>query len=149
VLGYGDRLIAVTSRSQNAASAFKLIGWLASPQPSTQIAKGSEPTAPVRRSLLKSSAWYEASSDPEQRAALTESAETELSASECLLVPRIPGVDDYMAALDDVIDEAVAGNVDAEIALQKAAERWEAITDAHGREAQRKAYLMNLGIADP
>jgi maltose-binding protein MalE len=149
VLGYGDRMIAVTSESQNAASAFKLIEWLASPETSTQIAKGSDPMTPVRRSLLNSPAWYDTSLDPEQKAALVERAKKELGESECLLVPRIPGVDDYLAALDGVVDEAVAGDVEAEVALKKAAERWEAITDARGRDAQRKAYLMNLGIDEP
>jgi maltose-binding protein MalE len=149
VLGYGDRMIAVTSESHNAASAFKLIGWLASPEVSTQIAKGSELMIPVRRSLINSPAWYDASLDPDERNAISRSAEKELSARECLLVPRIPGVDDYMAALDVVVDEAVAGNVEPEAALKEAVARWEAITDARGRDAQRAAYLMNLGISAP
>jgi ABC-type glycerol-3-phosphate transport system substrate-binding protein len=146
VLGYADRLIAVTAESHNAASAFKLIGWLASPEASTQVAKGSEPMAPVRRSLINSPAWYDAGLDPGKLDALSKSAEKELSATDCLMVPRIPGVDDYMAALDGVVDGAVFGNVEAEVALQKAAEQWEAITDARGRDAQRRAYLRNLGI---
>jgi maltose-binding protein MalE len=148
VLGYGDRMIAVTTDSRNAASAFKLIGWLASPEASTQIAKGSDPMTPVRRSLINSPAWYDASLDPDERAALSKSAERGLSASECLIVPRIPGVDNYLEALDAAVEEAIAGDVEAEAALKKAAERWEAITDARGRDAQREAYLMNLGIGD-
>jgi ABC-type glycerol-3-phosphate transport system substrate-binding protein len=142
-------MIAVTTDSRNAASAFKLIGWLASPEASTQIAKGSEPVTPVRRSLIGSPAWYAASLHPDERAALSKTVEKELGASECLIVPRIPGVDDYLAALDGVVDQGFAGDVEAEAALEKAAERWEAITDARGRDAQREAYLMNLGIGEP
>jgi len=33
-------------------------------------------------------------------------------------------------------------------ALQTAADRWEKITDSHGRDAQRRAYLKHLGISD-
>jgi ABC-type glycerol-3-phosphate transport system substrate-binding protein len=149
VLGYGDRLISVTAETHNAASAFKLIGWLASPETSTQIAKGSEPITPVRRSLVNSPAWYDASLEPDEREALTKRAAQELSTTECLMVPRIPGVDEYMAALDAVVDEAIIGNVQPKTALQKAADRWEAITDAQGREAQREAYLKNLGFGEP
>ena len=36
----------------------------------------------------------------------------------------------------------------AEAALQKVAERWEQITNAHGREAQRQAYLKHLQISE-
>ena len=36
----------------------------------------------------------------------------------------------------------------AEAALQKVAERWEQITNAHGRESQRRAYLKHLQISE-
>ena len=67
---------------------------------------------------------------------------------QCLLVPRIPGVDEYMAALDEAAKSPPADKAAAEAALQKVAERWEQITNAHGREAQRQAYLKHLQISE-
>ena len=35
-----------------------------------------------------------------------------------------------------------------EDALKQAAAKWEHITDAHGRDSQRQAYLKHLGISE-
>ena len=49
---------------------------------------------------------------------------------ECLLVPRIPGVDEYMAALDEAVKTPPRSTKpQPEAALQKVAERWEQITE--------------------
>jgi hypothetical protein len=148
VLGYSDRLIAVTSSSRNAASAFKLIEWLAQPDASSQLARAGRGTMPVRRSLAASALWYDPSLSTAERDELGESVAALLDQSECLLVPRIPGVDAYMAALDKAVDEAVTGDAAPNVALQRAADKWNEITKAHGRDTQRQAYLKHLGISE-
>ena len=73
----------------------------------------------------------------------------DLSAAEqCLLVPRILGVDEYMAALDEAAKAPAADKAAAEVSLKKTAEQWEKITNAHGRDAQRHAYLKHLQISE-
>jgi len=59
VIGFADRLVSVTATSHNAASAFKLIAWLATPETSSTLASAGDRMMPVRRSLASSSAWYE------------------------------------------------------------------------------------------
>jgi hypothetical protein len=148
VLGYADRLVAVTATSRNAASAFKLAAWLAQADISTQFASAGSGTLPVRRSLASSKSWY----GPEMAAEhqdLGKGLEAALSGDKCLLVPRIPGVDDYMAALDEAVKSGVFDKMPPQQALEKAAHRWEQITDARGRELQRDAYLKHLGINEP
>jgi len=71
-----------------------------------------------------------------------------MNGDKCLLVPRIPGVDDYCAALDRAANAALTENVPAEAALKKAAEDWEQITKRLGREKQRTAYLNHLNLMD-
>ena len=95
-----------------------------------------------------SSAWYEAGLNARERAKLAEALASSLSGEKCLLIPRIPGVDEYMAALDAAVKSAVFDKVPAKVALRKAADRWNQITDAHGRDRQRQAYLKHLGIAE-
>jgi hypothetical protein len=75
--------------------------------------------------------------------------EAALSGEKHLLIPRIPGVDEYLAALDEAVKAVMNDHVAAQTALDNAAKRWEEITDAHGRDAQRKAYLKHLGIGAP
>jgi hypothetical protein len=66
----------------------------------------------------------------------------------CFMIPRLPGVDDYMEALNEAVHAALSEDALPEAVLQKAAERWEEITDAHGRDAQRAAYLKHLGFRE-
>jgi hypothetical protein len=148
VLGYEDRLVAVTVTSRNAASAFKLAAWLAQADISTQFASAGSGALPVRRSLASSKSWSgpELTAEHKDRGKVLEVA---LGGEKCLLIPRIPGVDDYMAALDEAVKSAAFDKVPAQQALEMAAQRWEQITDARGRELQRDAYLKHLGINEP
>jgi hypothetical protein len=148
VLGVGDRLVGVVSSSRNAASAFRLLAWLASPDVSSQLVTVGDRALPVRKSLESSAKWYDQKLGAGERAELGKTLEATLSGNECLIVPRIPGVDQYMAALDQAVKNVVADKADPAAELHKAAERWEQITEAHGRESQRQAYLKHLGIGD-
>jgi hypothetical protein len=148
VLGYADRLVAVTAASRNAASAFKLAAWLAQADISMQIARADGGTLPVRRSLASSKAWYGPEIAAEHKD-LGKVFEAALGREKCLIVPRIPGVDDYMAALDEAVKSAAFDKVPAQQALENLTQRWEQITDARGRELQRNAYLKHLGIHEP
>ena len=58
VLGFGDRMASVTTSTRNAASAFKLLGWLASADVSSQLARAEIGSQPARKSLASSAAWH-------------------------------------------------------------------------------------------
>jgi hypothetical protein len=146
VLGDNDRLVAVTTSSRNAASAFKLLAWLAEPDTESQFARVGGHWLPPRRSVATSAAWYDSSVSATQRAERGKLVDAALSGERSLIVPRIPGVDDYLRALNEVIKTALADKTPPAAALQTAAERWEQITDRLGRDKQRKAYLAHLGI---
>jgi ABC-type glycerol-3-phosphate transport system substrate-binding protein len=146
LLGAGGRLAAVTSSSRNAASAFKLLEWLASPEGSSQLARAGQGTMPVRKSLESSPAWYDPALSAGERADLGKALETTLSQPKCLILPRIQSVDEYLAALDQAVSDVVTGEHTPEAALEKASRRWDEITDQTGRDAQRRAYLKHLGL---
>jgi ABC-type glycerol-3-phosphate transport system substrate-binding protein len=149
VLGAGDRLAAVTSSSRNAASAFQLLAWLAEPKVSTQFARAGGAVMPVRKSLASSPQWYDPQLSAAERAELAKVLEESLAGELCFIVPRIPGIDEYLAALDRAVNEVLVEKVEPAAALEKAAAAWEQITDRRGREAQRQAYLRHLGINLP
>ena len=148
VLGYGDRLVAVTTSSRNAASAFELLAWLATAEISSQLVSAGDGMLPVRASLASSRAWYGSELSAGRRNELGAALAQSLSAEPCLVIPRIPGIDEYLVALDEAVRSAMDGAERPQAALQHAASRWEAITDAHGRDGQRSAYLKHLGIAE-
>ena len=148
VIGFGDRLIAVTSSSRNAASAFKLLAWHAQPHTPTQLAQTGSRMLPVRKSLASSRSWYNSDVSADERIETGKALERLLSAPRCLLVPRIPAVDQYMEALDEAVKSAFDSKIPPNESLHRAAQRWEKITESHGREAQREAYLKHLGIGE-
>jgi len=146
VLGYGDRLAAVTSTSHNAASAFKLLEWLAQADTSTQLARAGVRQLPTRRSFASAAAWHDPALGASERAERGKALNASLSGEQSLVVPRIPAIDEYLAALDDAVKAVVTEKTAPRDALQIAADRWEKITDAHGRDKQRDAYQKHLGI---
>jgi multiple sugar transport system substrate-binding protein len=63
-----------------------------------------------------------------------------------MFCPRIPGWQQYLAFLDQAVQEARSGSKTAEEALAGVVAQWEAITDALGRESQKSAYTRSLGL---
>ena len=150
LLGVGDRLIAVTASSRNAASSFKLLAWLASAEVSSQLARTGAGTMPVRKSLATAPAWYDSKLNSPERSQLGGLLGTALASPQHLLVPRIPGIDEYLGTIDKAVQDVVLlKNTDPQSALKRAAQEWEAITNRLGREKQREAYLKHLNISEP
>jgi multiple sugar transport system substrate-binding protein len=143
-------LIAVTSASRNAASAFELAAWLASGDISSQLTPAFRTMLPCRRvqfSALRRGLQQRATLASD--AAIAKPMEAALNRSDALIVPRIPGVDEYLTALSGAVEEALQGKSAPADALQAAADQWNKITNRFGREMQRTAYLNHLGIAEP
>jgi ABC-type glycerol-3-phosphate transport system substrate-binding protein len=134
--------------SRNAASAFRFLAWLASAEVSGQFARAGQGTMPVRRSLANSPQWYESQISPSERTEIAGVLASILGGERCLIVPRVPGVDEYLLLLAEAVEDTVFEAVESAAALEKAAASWELITERRGREKQRQAYRRHLGISD-
>ncbi|QEG35011.1 type 2 periplasmic-binding domain-containing protein [Bythopirellula goksoeyrii] len=140
ILGFSGRLVSVTTSSRNAASAFKLLPWLVSGNTGGRLSQRSKATLWFRSSQVsQASKWLPAQSAEENAAWLTES----LSKRDAYLAPRLPGIDNYLAALNDALASKSIPD-----ALAHAETEWNAITDSQGREQQRKAFRQHLGLPD-
>ncbi len=146
----GGQLLAVTSASRNAASAFDLAAWLASAEIAQQLGPIAKGALPVRRSQLSTSGrWIDSPAGRANNAKLASVLQSALNRDEALMVPRIPGADEYLAALAASVAKALRGEASAADALTEAARQWDQITERRGRDAQRRAYLKDLGIEEP
>jgi hypothetical protein len=146
VLGFDDRLAAVSASSRNAASAFKLLEWLASADISAQLASSNKRLSPVRQSLASSSKWFGSEMSAGDRQDRGTKLKELLEQPRDFVVPRIPGIDEYMAALDAAVNSVIDDKATPNEALAKAAAAWEAITEKRGRDAQREAYAKHLNL---
>ncbi len=61
-------------------------------------------------------------------------------------MPRLPGADRYLRALDDAVRQALAGKATSAEALEAAAAQFRTITAELGVDRQRKAYQQSLGL---
>lgn len=140
MLGFAGRSVSVAKSTRNSASAFKLLRWLVSEKIATQLSPRSKATVWFRKSqAVKAKRWLAKSgADDATAAAITKL----LSSSNYFLLPRIPGIDEYLK----VLEEAISHGLPAEEALAQAVQEWNKLTDRYGRDRQQVAYRKHLGL---
>lgn len=149
-LGFAGRSVSVARATRNSSSAFKLLNWLVSDGVASQVSPRSDATLWFRKSQASNAGkWMpDGNADSETVALVGEL----LSANQFFLVPRIQAIDDYLSSLDKSVKAAIVANDAADetidATLANLAAEWEAITDRVGREGQRTAYRMHLGLDD-
>ena len=143
VLGFAGRSVSVTTSSRNATSAFKLLAWLASGDTATQLSSRSHATVWFRQSQSsQADTWLVDRGGGEVAALVTRL----LSSDNSFLLPRLPGIDRYLAALNEAVGQSVRGELPPAEALESASEKWNKLTDGLGPSQQLLAYRRHLGL---
>lgn len=146
LLATSGRLVGVSTQSRNTASAFRLAGWLASPEVAGQLIRESNGIAICRASQRRmADNWFGVNKVAGARQ-FSEQTFSALVQREGAPLPRLPGVDRYLELLSDAVRSAAEGNLTPPEALNKAMDEWESLTDQLGRADQRRAYRRCLGI---
>lgn len=147
LLGIAGRMGSVVRGSSSADAAFSLLAWLSSDEWSARICTASPATTLFRRSqMAQVRQWVDPDMAPAAAKQYAGVAAEAFSASNWLFVPRLPGHEEYMAALDDAVRQAVEGKATPAAALADAAEQWQKITDRLGRTDQKHAYARSHGL---
>lgn len=148
VLGLSGRLGSVSRGTSRVGSAANFLTLLANADWSVGVLAVSAETGPSRTSQVKTlprwlgEVWE---GDPvRQYGQVIEAAH---ASPTWLMTLRIPGRNEYMAALDDAVRAAVRSEATPREALQTASSNWQAITERLGQETQRAAYRRSLGLA--
>ncbi|TWU25928.1 hypothetical protein [Bythopirellula polymerisocia] len=140
ICGFSGRLVSVTRSTRNAASAFKLLPWLVSGNTGSQLSQRSKSTLWFRTSQVSQAVkWLPAKSAAENADWLTRA----LSTRDAYLLPRLPGIDDYLATLDKALADAPSAE-----ALTVAEKKWDTLTESQGRVQQLKAFRLHLGLPE-
>ena len=136
---------SIVRGSDHAEAAFGLLAWIAGRRWSTEILSVSPATAMFRQSQLEEpAAWTGKQLDAAAAKQYGETLKAAIARRELLLMPRIPGESEYLAALDDAVPAAVSGKKTPQAALDEAAAQWQKITDRLGRDSQLEAYRRSL-----
>jgi multiple sugar transport system substrate-binding protein len=147
LLGVEGRLIGVSRRTRNAVSALKLAQWLTSGDVAVQLSSRSPGALWYRASQASSYArWAKGETARDSGTPLTQVAADLLATETPIMIPRVPGIDEYLDSLAEAVRTATPGDLAAKAALELDAAKWETITDRLGRESQAKSYRRHLGI---
>lgn len=145
VLGFAGRTVSVTRSSRNATSAFKLLAWLTTGNAAVQLSSRGNDTVWFRNSQKSRSSKWLADRGTEQSAPLVTKL---LLADRFFLLPRIPGIDQYLETLSEAAGSALSGDSTPAKALESAAARWDELTEELGQSEQRLAYRRHLGLVE-
>ena len=144
--GIEGRLGSVVKGSDRGEAAALCLAILAGTELSPLIVPASNSTGPYRLSHTSSpEIWM----DAELSGAATTFVEAIVATQNeryWVFVPRIPGRERYLIALDEAVRPALDGNQTAQDALDQATAAWNEITDDLGRESQSAAYRRSLGL---
>lgn len=152
LLGMAGRWAAVGAGSSQPDAALQLVFWLADKQGSEPRAAVCPATTVFRKRDLQDphrlGVWVEAAMPPQTAQDYALALQETFSSPQGLVGLRIPGWQEYMAALDEAVHAAVEGKKTPAKALQEAAQKWRQITGRFGLQRQRRAYRHNLGLED-
>jgi len=147
LLGIAGRLGGVTTRCSSPETAFRLLLWLSDAQWNRQVSAASPATTLFRQSDVRfPQAWTEAEIPPATAARYALLTQQTLSRQQWLFDLRIPGRAEYLAVLDEAVQQAIRGQQKPQEALQQAKTRWREITSRLGLDRQRDAYRRSLGL---
>lgn len=142
------RVGSVVRGTDSGEAAFKLLTWLASKRWSSEVSPASTATTMFRQSQLDDSQpWIGTELSTEAGRNYGEVLSNSLRQRESVMALRISGEMEYMAALDEAVQAAVAGKQSPQQALDQAAAKWKEITAGRGVEQQREEYRRSLKAA--
>ncbi len=147
LIGFSGLVASVSTTSRKQATAFKLLQWLPSKSISLLTLVESPTLGPFRASHLgDASRWTGDAISADLADQYAEVIASNHERSMFMMFPRVPGQQEYLAALDDGVRNVMSGSQSAQAALDEVAETWQAITERLGREAQAKEFKKESGF---
>lgn len=146
LLGELGAVAALSASAKSPEAACRLIAWLASDARIDDITGKSLEGSPVRRSAKPGPGLWVEDEWAGQSFDYIAHLETAYRVDHpSVMTLRIPHRDEYLAALDEAVRAAVAGDLPPDAALRQAAETWRSITEQVDPARQSSAYMRSLG----
>jgi ABC-type glycerol-3-phosphate transport system substrate-binding protein len=139
------RMGAVTSSSADPRGATEVLVFLGGLEAGGTIAAHSPATTLFRPSQVASPARWAGGLNADSARQYAEAIAQAMELPRAFPGLRLPGRTEYLAALDQAVQQAILGKKTAAEALSEAAEAWREITKKLGQEAQQRANARSLG----
>jgi multiple sugar transport system substrate-binding protein len=149
LLSVAGRLAAITSSTAVPARAQSLVLWLAGREVSSVVAPQAASTTLFRQSQVASAGRWTGNLPADAAQHYGNLVAKTLTLPRAFPGLRLPGREQYVAALDTAVHDAIGKGGDPRTALAKARERWQQITEQLGAASQKKANARSLGEDGP
>lgn len=144
-LALAGRLAAVLSNSSSKKRSEGFALWLAGKEVSGQIGPQSHMTTLFRKSHIAQAERWTGGARPAESRSYAETLQSALALPQVFPGMRLPGRDEYLAALDQAVQKAVTEETPPAELLDQVARRWTEITASIGAYKQKLANLRSLG----
>lgn len=137
LIGFDSRLASILDSASHPTEAYEFLAWLASKQVGNSIFAGSRFGAPTRTSHLGIAQNWTGEVFNQVVSDVFSDLFLEINEEPVFLMfPQIPGSHRYWDALEDSIQQFLAGEIEAQPALEAVALQWNKITDDLDRQQQ-------------
>jgi ABC-type glycerol-3-phosphate transport system substrate-binding protein len=134
---------AIGANSRQSTEARGLLTWLVTGEGQTVLRRLTDRATEVRRA---SSAEVASAEGVVGGGAYARYLQEQLGPRPALASLRIPGAEEYYAALDRAVIAAWTGPLSPREALARAADQWRELTKTRGLDGQREAWLAGQGL---
>jgi multiple sugar transport system substrate-binding protein len=144
----GNWMFLINKDSKHKELAFEFAAHMTSPELTKQLtATSGNAINPSRYSHFSDpSAWQQGGFSTDAASRYLDEITKSLANENVVIDITIPGAGEYYKALDEYVHMAVLGKLTPQQALDRAAEKWEQITDSLGREQQINSYRASLNL---
>jgi len=146
LLAVSGLMVSVTSTSGEQEAAENMAAWLASAEASARIGPASPNTTLFRIAQEPNAVQWMGPIGENGKQEYVATLHQIQDLPQRSLGIRLPGRQDYLAALDQAVVDALEGKKSPADALAQAAAHWEKVTEQRGLEAQRAALERSLGL---
>jgi ABC-type glycerol-3-phosphate transport system substrate-binding protein len=147
-LALAGRMAAVSKNATSRKRSESFVLWLAGKQTSTQIGPRSGWATLFRTSQIADAQRWTGGLNAAQSKQYADTLATALALPQVSPGLRLPGRIDYLAALDQAVQRAAAGESTPVELLAETKQKWSDITAVIGVEKQKLANLRCLGQSD-
>lgn len=145
LVGAADRLVAISSSAGQLRLAERFLGWISSESNLQTLSNKASSVGLVRPSMKASAAkWIPSGSSKEAATQYGNLLAQAANSTAVLGALRIPGAEEYMAALDLAVSQALSGTA-PQTALDQAQQTFTNITQRLGTEAQLRSLKRSMG----
>jgi len=139
----------ITSQTENADAAWEWIKFHASPEISAiDAASADSGFQPWRNSHSTNlQPWIDAGWTESEAQTYIQTILDATNHPNAVFDPRVPGAARYQETLELYTNQAVAGELEPQAAMDQCATEFDSITDELGRDAQIQAYRAHLGMS--